>query len=158
MILTDYYCGKKLTDAKSRFDVVKSTGSYDLFERSLINKQKFNVGGLSFNCTKRPDRWKGKKTDLAITKGSQNITSIKRPNPETNFAYGDINGTNDGCIIVFNTDFKEVGISDIEMFIARGLRNDTTPLWDLLIDGELIDEMEALRKKAVTKSVTNAGI
>jgi hypothetical protein len=40
------------------------------------------------------------------------------------------------------------------MFIARGLRNDTDGLWDLFTDGELNHEIEALRKKAVTKNVT----
>jgi hypothetical protein len=151
---TDYYKGEKLTDAKSRFDIVASTGEYDLFESLLINKQKFNIGGLSFNFGQRPDRWKGKKTAMAITKGSHNITSVKRPSLENNFAFGDINGSNDGCIIVFNTDYKHTGITIIEIFIARGLRNDTDGLWDLFTDGELNHEIEALRKKAVTKNVT----
>jgi hypothetical protein len=154
MILTDYYKGQKLTDAQSRFDITASTGEYDLFESLLINKQKFNIGGLSFNFGQRPDRWKGKKTDMAITKGSQNITSVKRPNIENNLAYGDIQGSNDGCIIVFNSDYKETGIITIEIFIARGLRNDTDGLWQLYTDGELNHEIEALRNKAVTKNVT----
>ena len=108
MILTDYYKGQKLTDAQSRFDITASTGEYDLFESLLINKQKFNIGGLSLNFGKRPDKWKGKKTDMAITKGSHNITSVKRPNIETPFAYGDIHGSNDGCIIIFNSNYTIV--------------------------------------------------
>lgn len=154
MTFTDYYKGEKLTDAKCRYDVTASTGEYNYFERNLINKRGFNVGGLSFNCVSRPDRWKGKKTDLAITKGSDNITSLKRPNIENNFAFGDIKGTNDGCIIMFNSNFKEEGLNTIEIFIARGLRNDTNSLWDLLIDGEFNFEFDILREKAVTKSVT----
>jgi len=154
MILTDYYKGEKLTDAKSRFDITASTGEYDFFESLLINKLKFNIGGLSFNCGQRPDKWGGKKTDMAITKGSQNVTSVKRPNLENNIAFGDINGSNDGCIIVLNIDFKETGITTIELFIARGLRNDTDGLWQLFIDGELNNEIELLRKRAVTIFVT----
>ena len=154
MILTDYYKGEKLTDAKSRFDITASTGEYDFFESLLINKRIFNVGGLSFNCGQRPDKWGGKKTDMAITKGSQNVTSVKRPNLENNIAYGDINGSNDGCIIVFNPDYKEAGIMSIETFIARGLRNDTDGLWELFTDGELNNEIELLRQKAVTIFVT----
>ena len=154
MNFTDYYKGEKLTDAKSRYDITTSTREYDLFERLLINKRGFNIGGLSFNCVSRPDRWKGKKTDLALTKGSNNITSLKRPDIEINFAFGDIKSTNDGCIIIFNPDFKEVSITTIEIFIARGLRNDTNSLWNLFIDEELNHEIEILRKKAVTKSVT----
>ena len=154
MIFTDYYKGEKLTDAKSRYDIIASTGEYDFFETLLINKRGFNVGGLSLNCVSRPDRWKGNKTDLALTKGSNNITSLKRPDIEINFAFGDIKSTNDGCIIIFNPDFKEVSITTIEIFIARGLRNDTNSLWNLFIDEELNHEIEILRKKAVTKSVT----
>jgi len=154
MILTDLYRGQRLTDALSRYDVTASTGGYDYFESLLINRQKFNVGGLSFNFVTRPGQWSGNKTDFAITKGSHNITSVKRPNIETPFAYGDINGTNDACLIVFNSDFREIGIQTIEIFIARGLRNDTNSLWDLFTDNELTNEVEALRKKAVTKKVT----
>jgi hypothetical protein len=99
MILTDYYKGEKLSEASSRYDITASTGEYDLFESLLINKLKFNIGGLSFNLGKRPDRWRGKKTDMAITKGSHNITSVKRPNIEDNSAYGDISGSTDGCIV-----------------------------------------------------------
>ena len=61
MILTDYYKGQKLTNANSRFDITASTGGYDFFETLLINKQKFNIGGLSFNFGQRPDRWGGQK-------------------------------------------------------------------------------------------------
>lgn len=155
MIFTDFYKGEKLTDAKSRYDITSSTNEYDYFESLLINKRGFNIDGLSFNLVSRPERWKGNKTDLAITKGSNNITSVKRPNPESKIAYGDIKGSNDGCIIMFNSDFREAGITSIEIFIARGLRNDTNSLWDLFTDGELNHEVEALRKKAVTKIVTH---
>lgn len=153
-VFTDYYKGEKLTDAQSRYDITASTGEYDYFENLLINKRGFNIGGLSFNLVARPDRWKGKKTDLAITKGSDNITSVKRPNIESNIAYGDIKGKNDGCIIVFNDDFKAVGIKTIEIFIARGLKNDLNSLWDLFTDRELNHEVETLKQKAVTKNVT----
>jgi len=154
MILTDYLKGEKLTDAKSRYDVISSSDSYDLLENLLINKRGFNVGGLSFNCVTRPDRWKKKNAGLAITKGSHNITSLIRPDLNLNFAFGDINGTNDAAIFIFNPDFKDTGITTIEIFIARGTKNDVNGLWDLLIDGDLNQEMEILRKKAVTVFVT----
>lgn len=155
MILTDYYKGQKLTEAKCRYDIVSSSESYDFLESLLINKRGYNVGGLSFNCVSRPDRWEKKNSGLAITKGSHNITSLIRPDLMLNYAFGDINGTSDGCIIVFNHDFKESGILTIEIFIARGTKNDVNGLWDLLNDGELSPEMEIMRQKAVTKQVTS---
>lgn len=154
MILTDYYKGEKLTSAKCRFDVTASTGDYDFFESLLINKRKFNIGGLSFNYTQQPEGHSGKKVDNIICKGKHSITKIFRPDIENNFAYGDINGTTDGCIIVFNPDYKGTGITAIEIFIARGCKNDTNGLWFLFSDGELNHEVEALRQKAVTKNVT----
>ena len=154
MILTDYYRGEKITDAKCRYDIVACYGEYDLFESVLINKNRFNIGGHSFNLVTRPDRWKSKNASLAICKGSHNITSLIRPDLSLNYAFGDINHTKDACIIAFNQHFKEVGINAIDIFIARGLKHDVNSLWDLLIDGELNQEMELLRKKAVTKNVT----
>ena len=154
MILTDFYKGEKLTDAKCRYDVTASTGEYDLFESILINKTRYNVGGLSFNLVTRPDRWKKKNADLAICKGSHNISSLLRPDLSLNFAFGDINGKLDAVVFIFNPDWKEAGINTLEIFIARGLRNDLNSLWDLLIDGELDEEIEIFRKKAVTKKVT----
>lgn len=154
MILTDYYKGQKLTDAKSRFDIVASSGDYDLFESLLINKRGFNIGGLSFNLVSRPDRWKKKNADLAICKGSHNITSLLRPDLSLNLAFGDIKGKLDAVVFIFNHDWKEAGINTLEIFIARGLRNDLNSFWDLLIDGELDEEIEIFRKKAVTKKVT----
>lgn len=154
MILTDYYKAEKLTEAKCRYDISASTQSYDFFENLLINKRGFNIGGHSINCVSRPDRWKTSKPSLALTKGSSNITSIKRPDLESNIAFGDINGSKDGCIIVFNENYKSQGITRIEIFIARGLRNDTNGLWNFFVDGELNHEVENLRDSAIKISIT----
>ncbi len=150
MILTDYYKAEKLLDRKTRFDITASTGEYDLFETILENKRGFNVGGLSLNFGKRPDKWKG-KGDYALTK-NRNITTVIRPDIESNFAYGDINGTQDACIIIFKPSFKEV--TGFEIFIARGYRNDKNSLWNSFIEGDLDFEVKALRDKAVTEKVT----
>ena len=126
MISTSSHKNVKVYDTDTcRFDITFSTGEYDLFESLLINKRGFNIGGLSFYCGKRPEKWKGKKTDLAITKGSNGITSIKHANIENNIAFGDINHSNDGCIMVFNEDFraKDVGITD-EDIVFEGFKKD----------------------------------
>jgi len=148
MIFTDYYKAEKLTDAKTRYDITHSTGEYDYFENLLINKRGFNKGGLSFYYGGRPSHWKGRKRDMAITKGSSNISSITKPDIERNYAYGDIKGTNDGFFMIINEDFIHVGVIEIEIFIARGLRNDIHSLWNLFMEGELLHDIETLRKKA----------
>lgn len=157
MILTDYYKGEKLTEAKSRFDITTSTNTYDLFENLLINKQKFNIGGLSFNLVKSFGKQK-KDTDYAITKGSFNITKLMQPDPSKNFAFGDINNTKDACIMIINPNYKDIGIVTIEIFIARGCKNSKHNIFNMLENGELSNEIESLRKQAVTKNVTQNNV
>ena len=155
MLLTDLYIAKKNPLRKNRFEIETSTGEYDFFEDFLINRRGLNIGSLSINLVQRPGRWAGRKFDYALTKGSSNITSIKRPDPKSNIGFGDIKSTNDACIIIFNTDFQTKDIHTIEIVIARGLKNDVSSLWNIFTDGDFDNEVEALRKKAVTKSVTN---
>jgi len=147
MILTDYYKAQKLTDAESRYDVDNSTQEYELFESLLINKRKYNVGGLSFNYVPRPASFKGidgRKTEMAITKGNVNISSIHVPDLQKNqIGYGDVNGTNDALIAIFSNDHKT-----IELFIARGYKNDVLALYEEIKAGFLDAEIEAIRSKA----------
>ncbi|MBK9671490.1 MAG: hypothetical protein IPO70_04395 [Bacteroidetes bacterium] len=136
-----------LTDAKSRYDITHSTGTYPFFESLLINKIKFNIGGLSFNYAPRPFKFKGNEKRLAemiIGKGSSSISSLFVPNLSKNYiAYGDVKTTNDAMIIFFDESNKT-----IEIFIARGLKNDKQQLYTEVSGGYLDLEMEAIRKKA----------
>jgi len=103
---TDYYKFEKLTQAENRYDVTLSTRSYEYFESLLINKRKYNVGGLSFNYVDRPGTWKGdevRRAEKALTKGNVNLSSVFVPNLiEHLIGYGDVNGTPDALIMLFN--------------------------------------------------------
>lgn len=146
MILTDIYKGEKAPDKKTRYEVVASTGNYDLFESILINKRNPNKGGQSFNFVDTPDNWnfgpQKRRPDKAISKGSFNISSVFVPDVKKLAGYGDINTTLDGCLILFNSDYSE-----IEIFISRGQRNNKMQLYQLYLDGELDEEIEKLRKE-----------
>jgi len=146
-IFTDYYKGKNLTDAKSRYDVTNSTGNYPLFETLLSNKKKFNIGGLSFNYVQRPVGFKGHEKRLAemiIGKGSSSISSVFVPNLENFYiAYGDVKMTNDALIILFDEAKKT-----IELFIARGLKHDKQQLYSDVVSGYYDEEMEEIRQKS----------
>jgi len=154
MILTDFYRGEKLTESKYRFDIVTSTQSYDHFESLLINKRKYNIGGLSFNLVDQPEGHSGRKADFIISKGSHSITKVFRPDIKSPAGFGDINGTSDGCIILFNSDFDKNGIITVEILVGRGCRNDKNGLINLYLEDELNEEIEELRAKAVTNLVT----
>ena len=150
MFLDSYYKGEKISDAKIRYDITESNGNYPPFEVRLINKRKFNIGGLSFNCGNRPIQWKNKSGTLAITK-KNNITTIIRPDITSTYSHGTIFNTEDGCIIVFNKDFKKVGINTVEVFISEGNKNDIKSIWNMLENGDLDIEMAEHRKNAKSR-------
>lgn len=148
MILTDYYKFVHLPDSKSKMrrDCVVSTQSYNEFE-NLRNK----AGALFIYFGDLPLNFKGdvhRKADKAITKG-KNISSIFIPDVLLKLAYGDVRGTKDAILILYEEDYKT-----IEMFIARGQKNNRLNLWQMLSDGELNDEISKLRNVAVTETVT----
>lgn len=155
IIFTDYYFAQLLTDAKSRFDVIKKYGGYPPFETSLLNKTKFNVGGLSFNYGKYTYGKANYKRlpQMSISRG-KHISGVFVPNLENNLiAYGDVQGTNDAIILLFNDTYTQ-----IEILVARGKINDSIFLYNEVLAGEYNTEIEILRAKAIdvfTKSVTN---
>ena len=72
------------------------------------------------------------------------VSSVYVPDLEKHLlGYGDINGTPDAFVAVFSPD-----LSTIEIFIARGYVNDMMALYTSAKDGELFEEMEALRAAA----------
>lgn len=148
MILTDYCKGQKLKENKAqyRYEITQSSMEYDKFQLLLINKRNPNPGGWSFNFVPRPKKWEGEESpDMAITKGSENISSVYIPETELPYGYGDIKGTNDACLVIFNTDYKKAAITTIELFVARGQKHNRKNLWFELVDGELDHEIEFLR-------------
>ncbi len=143
MILTDYYKGVHLPESKSkyRFDITASTGKYEPFEIILSNKkgeQFFYYGDVPANFNSHVKR----QAEKCISKG-KNISSVFVPDVTLPFAYGDVNGTSDGIILMFSEDY-----TIIEIFVARGQRNNKRNLYFLLCDGELQNEIETLRKNA----------
>ena len=145
-ILTDYYKGIKDPTKKTRFDIVNSTCSYGLFEKQLVNKKQPNAGGLSFYLVDRPGHFSGRwqrRTDKAITKADWSISSIIVPDPNNLIGYGDLKDNPDALLFLINKDWTE-----IEIFIARGQKNNQLNLYQLCVDGELDDEINALREIA----------
>lgn len=146
MILTDYYCLEKVPGQKSvyRRDCTLSTHSYPAFEQ-LRNKN----GELFMYLTDVPDNFnKGvkKRAAKALTK-VRNISSLFVCDITKPVAYGDIKGTNDALLAVFDTKYNI-----IEIMIARGCKNNRVPLYNYFIDGELMDEIEALKSNATPES------
>lgn len=150
MILTDFYRFEKLPEQKSkmRIDCTGSTKSYPDFE-TMRNK----TGSLFVYFGDVPDRFGGdihRKADKAITK-VKNLSSVFVPDVTKRFGYGDVRGSMDALLFLFGTDY-----SQIDIFVARGQRNNRMQLYNLLSDGELNEEIEQLKNRLVTEIVTTA--
>ncbi len=163
-ILTDYYCFKKIaTKSKTRLDCVASTGSYPELEEKRATKaikatdkrDATEIGSLVCYFGVVPEAFGGnvhRKADRAITIKGKNLSSVYVPDPYTQYGYGDVSGTADALLFIFdNMEMVNGAISmgaTIEVFVARGKSKDRVPLYNLLADGELDDEISELRKRA----------
>jgi len=151
MIVTDYYefIHSPECKAKTRLDCVASTQNYNEFEMTR-NKH----GQLFIYFCDVPDKFKAdirRKADKSITSSKgKNISSVFVPVVVSPFAYGDIAGTADAILLINNPDYTQ-----IEIFVARGQKNNRINLYQMLSDGELDDEISSLRKAAVTELVTD---
>lgn len=144
MILTDYYLMKEIKVLKShRLDCVASTCGYLPFE-TIAQRARDKRFFLYYNGV--PDTFSvnaKRKADQAITNGD-NISSVFTPDLENPlFGYGDTKGTKDALLFLFSPDYKQ-----LEVFVARGYKNNVKGLFNLFLDGELVDEIEELKKHA----------
>ncbi|MCQ2289738.1 MAG: hypothetical protein MJZ63_00485 [Muribaculaceae bacterium] len=144
MIITDYYKMQELKVMKShRFDCTASTGEYPLFE-AIAHRARNGRFYCYYNGI--PDSFSAnaqRKADKALSNGD-NISSVYIPNLSSPLiGYGDVNGTNDGLLFLFSEDYKM-----LEIFVARGYKNNIRNLFYLFADGELDDELARIREQA----------
>lgn len=146
--LTDYYKLRRLPEYAEnktpRFDCVSSTGSYPQFEfiaqRSRVKRFFVYYNGIpdSFSSNAKNN------AERAIT-NTRNISSVFIPTLNKPFlGYGDVRETQDAILFIFSYDYMEM-----EIFIARGLKNNQKQLYNLLYDNELFDEITILREKSI---------
>lgn len=164
MILTDYYCFERVAiKSKTRLDCTKSTESYPDFEEKRATKHQratekrdlTNIGDLVVYIGDVPYNYGGdihRKADKSLTIKGKNLSSIYVPDPASNYAYGDVRGTADALLLVFDgfeivNNVVQQGAC-MEIFIARGMSKDKMALYNLLNDGELDEEMSRLRERA----------
>jgi hypothetical protein len=146
MILTDYYRMQELKPIKShRLDCTASTGNYEPFEviAQRARNKRFFVYYTDVPDSFIEDAKRG--ADKALTNG-KSISSIFVPdlnNPL--YGYGDTKGTDDALLFLFGD-----GYTTLDIFVARGYKNNVKGLFNLFLDGELGDEIEELRKAAKT--------
>jgi len=167
-VLTDCYVFSRIaTKAKHRLDCTASTESYLPFEEKRITKaqretehrDKTNIGDLVIYLVDVPGRFGGdvhRKADKSITIKGKNLSSVYVPDITKGYAYGDVKGTDDALLFVFENFSLCSGAiepnSTIKVYVARGQARNKNALCDLLFDGGLDDELEALFLSAVNSS------
>lgn len=86
----------------------------------------------------------GRQPDMTLcTREANHVSSVFIPDVERPYGYGDVKGTSDGLLFVFN----ERGF---ELFVCKGKKTNIHTLYSMLRDGELDSEMESLRKRVKT--------
>ena len=165
MILTDYYRFERIAQkAKHRMDCIASTESYPEFEdrratklqRETEKRDAIKVGDLILSWGSPDSHIKGdnrRRADRSITMKSSNLSSVYNWQHEGDYwvAYGDVQGTADALLFIYRVGEVDTTIqagSFIEVFVARGKSNECNALCNLYSDGELDEEMNALRQQA----------
>ena len=162
-ILTDCYRFEKVAfKSKTRLDCTASTGSYPEFEdkratrptKGTDKRDATNIGDLVLYLGDVPEQFGGnaqRKADKSLTIKGKNLSSIFVPDLTNSFAYGDVRGTTDALLFVFDNLVIVDGCiisGGLDVFVARGKSRDRVSLYNLLCDGELDEEISSLREKA----------
>ena len=168
MILTDYYKFEKIAlKSKGRLDCVASTRSYPEFEKdrakaAIKESEKRDAkkeGALVLYYGDASSHVSGniqRKADIAITSISgAHISSVYKPDISQEVAYGDFKGKSDALLFVSHNlsmvDGRVQPGSILEIFVARGKSQDRNSLYNVLVNGELDEDMNILRKAAVSE-------
>lgn len=138
-MINHYLKYKKNPERKTKYDLVSF--SLPVYESDTFNPmiKTFIYAGRNPNIKANSQR----KSDLQISWNNKNLSSVYFFDinyPE--FAYGDINNSNDLIIFIVKEEI-------IEMFILKDNKNHLTVICDLLIDNELNPEIEYFRNNAV---------
>ncbi len=140
MTLLDVYCRFERLDksrSKTRFDLVACNEIYEPLQRQgkpwvyLISVPEHIEGNQK------------RKSEICLTGGDgKYVSGVFIPDIQrSGIGYGDIKGTTDAALFVIREN-------RLEILIAKGKKNTAFALYQLLVDGELDSEIEALRKGA----------
>jgi hypothetical protein len=141
--LTDLYILREIKPIKShRFDCIASTGNYQPFE-TIADKAKVKRFYCYYNGVPNTFNSHAHMAAEKTITCTKNISSVYTPDLDTPLlGYGDTAHTNDALLFVFSSDYKQ-----IELFVARGMRNHSQQLFKLLKNGQLRDDMSRLRQQ-----------
>lgn len=149
MIITDYYKFTRLEGkSKTRLDCTLSTHSYPKFEA-----MRNNAGELFVYCTanRHTEAGRNMMASLALVK-TEHISSIFIPDATKHLGVGDMRGTADALLFMFDkVTAGDEGCnifihSSIEVFVCRGYKRNCYNLYTLLSDDELSTEIERIRE------------
>lgn len=140
MILDSYYHYFKDPEShsKTRFDLLDYANEYEPLNH-LLKRTGENVIYFGLNTFVKDSK---RKADMAITQAGKNISSVYVPDlNKPHFGYGDCRNTQDGLLFLIQEN-------SIEIFIAKGQKNQISALYQMFENGDLDNEIQELKSKA----------
>lgn len=142
MILDCFYRFRKTAGRKTRFHLEAFAGEYEPLHQPLKKSGEIVIY-LSKPCFLNQPKAGKRTADFALNRSSENISSCFFPDLENpSIAYGDIRNTEDAGIFVIKED-------SLEVFISKGRKAHALGIWQVFVEGDLADEAEMLKKRAV---------
>ncbi len=150
--ITAYYQLQKLpADIKKEWKIKSSarldcTRHFNLLDDKPLNQFVNRKGQMYFYCS-APENYvtaKAKRiSDIGLTHGSKNLSSIFIPNLEySEYGYGDYG--NDCLLFKLSND-----LSSIDMFLIKNGKHLKKQYFQQFIDGELDEEIEQIKQQAM---------
>lgn len=135
-----YFHLKKIDDkSKTRLDCIKSIGEYQPIE------QYRKKGILKFYLT---ENYTSSDVDMALKETIEHITSISRPEINSDWGLGDVKHTSDAILFRFR-NFQRVDTiiqkgSELELFIIKDAGSDKTIVYQMAKNGIFDSEIQQI--------------
>lgn len=166
MLLNDYYKFERVaTKAKHRLDCTASTKSYKPFEdkraiketKASVKRDAISINNLIIYLGFIPLKFKTRargNASLCLTLAGKNLSSIFIPQINGFVGYGDINNTSDAILVLLkNVQLINGAVckdAKIEIFVSRGNSRSKELLYNVFLNGNLLEEIKQLRAKATS--------
>jgi len=142
-----------MVDNYLKFSRNKSGKANTRFELSDYSEPVYDQLNREFiYLIKTPEKIKAKsqrKTNFGLYQkewiSSLFIPDISKPN----YSFGDIKNTEDLILVIISDDH-------LEIFVCKGKKNLFQSVLNLFFDGELNEDIERIRQRALSKNISNS--
>lgn len=142
MIIDCFYRFRKTAGRKTRYHLEAFAGEYEPLHQPLKKSGEIVIY-LSKPCFLTQPKAGKRTADFALNRASHNVSSLFFPDLENPFvAYGDFQHEEDAGIFVIKD-------GTLEIYVSKGRKNVALTIWQTFVEGDLADEIEQLKKRAI---------